>query len=537
MKTKRLLALALALVMVFCLCSCGSKDNTEQPDGAQTTPSDNGTVNEDTSHIIGNGEVVAKDELIVGTTNEVSIPFDNMTNSNINGIALCYDFLVYLDNVTGELKSDILDEWYYEDETTIVMKVKDGVTFSNGMTLTAEDIVWSFAARLATGQPQTDDFKNFDWDNAVISDDGLTLTVKTFEPYAPGLTVLSSKSIECKAQHEQYSEDSDFWWNNTCGTGPYYLIEQVDGAYATYALRDDYWGDEEYMFKNVTMKHYGEETALYIDYQNGNVDIAMNLGAYSYEQLKAGAVDNTVVRLQGQGNYDQLHANPATVEAWNDVNFRLAVAHAIDWDSLAIAAYDGLAKPCDSIFTSTCVGYESQGIYEYDPDLSRQLLEQAGYGDGITLELLTRDRNSALAEALQGMLAEVGINLDLSIVEFGVLIPKMSAGECDFLLTDVNTDNLGEPSSAYGSFGNEANLPSQKITDAHWNELTASASKIIDTDERVAVLQEIQEYAHEQCFFIPLMERCEVWCFNTTVLPSDFNCYYGGVTNFAVVAD
>lgn len=537
MKFRKLLALALALAMVLGLCACGSSNTGGGNGSSDVQQTDNVGIGNEESHSTGGGELIAKDELIVGTTNEVSIAFDNLTNTNVLGVALCYDYLVYLDNVTGEMVSDILEDWYYEDDTTIVMKIKDGVTFTNGAPLTAEDIVWSFDYRVKSGKPQTDDFKNFDWDNAVISDDGLTLTVKTFEPYAPGLTVLSSKSIECKAQHEQYAEDNEFWWNNTCGTGPYYLVEQVDGAYAKYALRDDYWDDTEFMFKTITAKYYGEETALYIDYQNGNVDVAMNLGAYSYEQLKNGAVDNTVVRLQGQGNYDQLHANPATVEAWNDVNFRLAVAHAIDWDSLSVAAYDGLGKACDSIFTASCIGYESQGIYEYDPDLSRQLLKDAGYGDGITLELLTRDRNSDLAEALQGMLAEVGITLELNIVEFGVLLPKMINGECEFLLADVNTDNLGEPSSAYGGMGAEANLPSQKFEDAHWEELVSKANTTTDTDTRVEVLKEIQEYAHENCFIIPLMERCEVWCFNNTVLPSDFNCYYGGVTNFAVEAN
>lgn len=536
MKTKRLLALALALCMLFALSACsGSKEsgeNQKQSD-SQLNQVDDATTGSKESYSTGDNELVAKDELIVGTTNEVTIPFDNMDNNNVNGVGLCYDFLVYLDNVTGELKSDILEDWYYEDDTTIVLKIKEGVTFSNGDTLTGEDIVWSFAERIALGLPQTDDFKNFDWDNAVISDDGLTVTIKTFDVYAPGLVVLS-KPIECKAEHEKNPSDSDYWWTTTCGTGPYKLVEQVDGAYATYELRDDYWDDTQYMFKTVTMKHYGEETALYIDYQNGNVDVALNLGAYSYEQLKSGAVDNTVVRLQAQGNFDQLHANPATVEVWNDINFRLAVAHAIDWDSLSIAAYDGLAIPCESIFVETCLGYESQGGYAYDPDLSRELLAKTDY-DGTTLELLTRDRNSALAEALQGMLSEVGINIELSIVEFGVLIPKMTAGECQFLLTDINTDNLGEPSPAYTVVGANASLPSMRVNDPTWDDLIAN-SYSVDREERIPVLQQIQEYAHEQCLYIPLMERCEVWCFNNTVLPSDFNCYYGGVTNFAVAA-
>lgn len=534
MKIKRLLALALALCLVFGLCACGNsadKDN-ENPDIQHVEQDSTGS--QDSVVIGGDAELVAKEELVVGTTNEVTIAFDNMTSNNPNGVGLCYDFLVYLDNVTGELTSDILEDWYYEDDTTITMKIKDGVTFTNGAKLTAEDIVWSFAYRVASGQPQTDDYRNFDWDNAVISDDGLTLTVKTFDTYAPGLVVLSNKPIECKAQHEQYPDDSDFWWTNTCGTGPYKLLEQVDGAYAKYVLRDDYWGDEEYMFQYVTLKHYGEETALYIDYQNGNVDVALNMGAYSYEQLVSGAVDNTVVGLQSKGNYEQIHANPATTEAWNDVNFRLAVAHAIDWDALAVAAYDGMAISCDSIFPSSCVGYVSQGLYEYDVELAKEYLAKTDYADGITLELLARDRGSKIAEALQGMLSEIGITLELNVVEFGVLLPKMANGECEFLLTEINTNNMGEPSSAYGGFSANSHMPSQIVTDAHWNDLIAEANSTIDAAARAEVLKEIQEYAKEQCFFIPLMQSCEAWCFNSTVLPTSFNPFYGGATVFAV---
>lgn len=540
MKIKKLLSLALALCLVFGLCACG--DNNADDDKGATSPQGAQQVETNDSgsqdSYISEGadtNIVAKDELIIGTTNEVTIPFDNMDNNNVNGVALCYDYLVYLDNVTGELKSDILESWEYKDTTTIELKVKDGITFSNGDPLTAEDVIWSFAERIALGLPQTDDFNNFDWDNAEIASDGLTITLKTFGEYAPGLVVLN-KPIENKSEHEKHDAGDEYWWTTTCGTGPYKLVEQVDGAYAKYELRDDYWGDEEYVFKNITFKYYGEETALYIDYQNGNVDIALNLGAYSYEQLKAGAVANTVVHLHANGNYEQIHANPATTEIWNNVKFRQAVAHAIDWDNLIMLAYDGLAIPMDSIFPTNCVGYESQGGYEYDPELSRQLLKECGYDGSVSLELLARDRNSKLAEALQGMLAEVGINVQLSVVEFGVLLPKMSAGECEFLLTDINTDNLGEPSPAYTAASAEARLPSMRVSDAHWNELIAKAATI-DQAARVEVLKEIQQYAHENCFYIPLCSKCEVWCFNTTVLPTDFNPYFGGISNFAVVAE
>ena len=535
---KKLLGLILALCMVFSLCACGGNGSSETAPAAESAaaPAEAPAAEAAAApaEAPAEGEAPAsdaKDELIVGTTNDVTVAFENFDNNNIIGIGLCYDYIVYMDQDTGDLVSDVLEDWYMEDPTTLVMKIKPGVTFTNGEELKGEDVVYSFKGRIDAGIAQIEVAMNFDWDNAEISDDGLTVTVKTFDEYAPGISVLNKWPLESKVQHDTYGLDDEIWWTTTCGTGPYKLVEQVDGAYATYTFRDDYWGDEQYMFKTVTVKHYGDETALYTDFVNGKVDIAMNLGAYSFSQLQG--VDGIAVMEQTQGNYIYLGGNYKR-DLWNDINFRLALSHAIDWDTLNITGYDGLGAVMQSIFPSNCVGFEPQDVNAYDPELAKDYLAKSSY-DGSVLSLVGRDRYSAAAEAVQAMLTEIGVKSEVNCLEFANYLEKMGTDDYDLLMADFNTDNSGEPSNVYSSVGSDSHTASQLIMDEEWNTLKA-ACNTVDQDARVEALKALQEYAAENCIFIPLMDRYEVWAYNTSVLPADYNCYYGGYTIFAVPA-
>ncbi len=541
MKRKQLITSILVGCLVVSLCACGSSSeesaeaaaDAESAEAETEVAEETGEEEEEVASEDTSTEKVSKDELVVGTTNDVTIAFDNFDSNNVNGEALCYDYLVYMDPDTNEFVSDVLEDWHWEGDTTLVMQIKPGVTFTNGDTLNGDDLIFSYQGRLESGVPQVEQLANFDWENAVVSDDGLTLTVDTFEEYAPGVAVLSQFTVESKRQHETYDIEDEIWWSTTCGTGPYKLVEQIDGVSATYELRDDYWDDsKEFMFDTVVIKHYGDETAEYTDFVNGNIDVALNLNEYSYQQLSNGEMEDAVVKLQTQGNYSCLSGNYEE-DLWSDTNFRLAIAHSIDLDTLNITGFDGLGAVMDSIFPSNCIGYESVGIYEYDVDLAKEYLADSTY-DGSTLKILARDRASSVAEGLQAMFTAIGVDSEVEALEFANYIDDMTSGNFDFIIIDMNTDNTGEPSNVYSNLGDADNLtPAYKVYDSGWNDKIPAANSV-DEAERVEALAELQEYAYENAIVVPLMDRYEVWAYNNTVLPDDYNCYYGGYTKFVV---
>lgn len=526
---KKYLAMLLALVMLFACAACGddSGNKNSNPKSQNEAVTKNGNENSD-----DNSENVGPKTLIVGTTNDVTIPFDNINVTNINGFGLCYDVLTYVDPYTGERTSHVLDDWYYEDNLHLVLKIKEGVTFTDGTPLTGDDLIYTYTDMLGRAGNDASALSYFDWDNATVSDDGLTVVIPTYEEYAPGISALDSW-IENKAFDEAHPSDDTIWWNTVQGTGPYYCVEQVDGSHSTYALRDNYWGDEEYEFDTVTLKYYSDLNALFIDYQNGVIDVALNVGSYAYETIQAGGVANTTVKLHGDGNPIDLCLNYSTVEAWNNPLVRQAVAHAIDVEALGIAGLEGLYKINGSLIPETADYYEYVGEYEYDPELAKQLLTEAGYPNGFTFTLTSYEKYSDLAEALQDQLAQVGIDMELDIGQMLPQLKKIIDPSTEAVFLNALTDNAGEPSLAYVKLVADSQTPTAAVPDEGWNELLAS-SYTMDTTAREAIIKEIQQNFYDNVWQITLFEKCEAWCYNNQILPENFEAYVGGVSTFRV---
>lgn len=525
---KRYLALVLALLMLLSCTACGGDEN--QGGG----PTNNNPVSNESN---GNGSTTEEEHvsktLTVGTTNDVTIPFDNVNSTNINGFGLCYDRLTYLDPYTGERVSNVLNDWYYEDDLHLVLKVKEGVTFTDGTPMTGEDLVYTFSDEVARGSNNAANLGNFDWEGATVSDDGLTVTIPTFEEYAPGITSLSSSWIENKAYDEAHPTDDVAWWDTVQGTGPYYCVEQVDGAYSTYALRDNYWGDEEYEFDTVVIKFYSDLNALFIDYENGVIDVALNIGSYNYETALSGGVDNTTVKLVGDGNPVDFCIDYTKVEAWNNPLVRQAVAHAINLDDIGIAGFEGMYKINGSLLPETAAYYENVGVYEYDPDLARELLAEAGYENGFSFTLVTYEKYADLSEALQAQLAAVGITLTLDVGQMLPQLKRILAGEAESSLMNANTDNSSEPSLAYNKLVANSQTPTASIYDEEWNALIDS-SYTMDAAKREQIIKDIQQSFYDNVWQIPLVEKCEAWCYRSDVLPENFEAYVGGTSVFRV---
>jgi len=502
MKTLRIIPVILAAAMVLSLAACG---NSAKSGGTLT----------------------------IGTTNDITIPFDNTNATNINGFGLCYDRLTYLDPYTGERVSNILDDWYYEDNLHLVLVIKPGVTFTDGTPLTGEDLIYSFADELKRGGNNANNLANFDFDDAVVSTDGLTVTIPTYEEYAPGIVALNSW-IENKAFDEAHPADDDIWWDTVQGTGPYYCKEQVDGAYSTYVLRDNYWDTGEFEFNTIQFKYYADTNALFIDYENGAIDVALNIGAFNYNNITAGTVANTTVKLEGDGNPITLCLDYDRVEAWNNPLVRQAFAHAIDVSKLGVTGFEGLYKIDGSILPETAAYYENVGVYEFDIEKAKELLKQAGYPNGFEFTLVTYEKYEKMAVAVQDMLAQIGVTANLDIGQMMPQLKKMLAGKADAIFMNGVTDNSGEPSMAYQRFVSPTdNVPAASIPDADWNALLES-SFTLDTEKREQIIREMQQNFYDNVWHVTLLEKCEAWCYKTDRLPEGFEAYIGGVPTFRV---
>jgi peptide/nickel transport system substrate-binding protein len=111
---------------------------------------------------------------------------------------------------------------------------------------------------------------------------------------------------------------------------------------------------------------------------------------------------------------------------FQDQRVRHALNYAIDKEAIVNNILRGTGKVSTSCIASIYFGYKDIGTYEYNPEKARQLLEEAGYGDGLTLDFYHTTgsylMDETIAEAIQAMLEEVGVEVNLVTGEMQAIL-------------------------------------------------------------------------------------------------------------------
>lgn len=485
-----LLALLLCFAMLMSACGApAAEEEAAAPEAAEAAEP---------------AEEVQARTLTVGTQ-DAADGFDPTVNSNCGlGLMLVYDTILYRDPETGVVGPMLAESYEWADETTLVLEIREGVKFSNGETMTPEDVLFSLQ-RFVTENTQFDPgYDNIDFENSTI--DGNTLTLKLFTA-APNLTNSLANdrwaSVLCKSYIE--SSDADAFWDKPVGTGPYTCVENLNGSHSTYQLRDDYWGDMPEA-ETITVRHYSELTTMMVDFENGVLDIALDVGETDYNLAIEGAYgDDVVGKLYP--TYDILAVTmPEYVEVLDDINVRKAIALALDTAGITQAVYGSLGTVADSSLIPGVEGYKSVGVNEYDPEQAKQLLADAGYAEGdISLLMVfpSMPANDKAATIVQAMLAEVGINISVESGDFATVIPRLMNNECELSLFGTGGGTY-TATDIYATVGATSTNAGARCTDETFNEYLTSGSTEMDPELRAENYNKAQDALAETYRFVPI---------------------------------
>ncbi len=517
---KRLLAGLLAAVLVFCLAACSSEEKTpDSPDASESndavdqTPQDAGASDETPA----DGRT-----LTIGTTENMK-GFNFTQDSSLVGSYLCYDGLFMMNPETGSMEPLLVEDYYFEDNLTLVLQLKDGVYFSSGDQLTGEDVLYTFERYIIDNAQLAPYYTYFDFDSSTVSDDGLTVTLKYNQEFGPALAFLD-RPIESKAYVESHLDYTDnAWWNETCGSGPYACVENVDGDHVTFALREDYWGDETYDYQTITFKYYGDVTAMGIDFETGALDMVLGAMSEDAERVEGGSVAHSAVAYSPQANCLLLCFDETLYPQFADIKVREAVAHAIDYEALGVAAYGTLFQVPTSTLSEDMNYYYNVGTYTYDPELAKGLMEEAGYADGFAIDVVYAQSTTTanLWECLQAYLAEIGITVNLSGYDRGTAVPMFIQGQTA-AMTMESTGGCPqrEPYLAYSSMYEGVGIfPAAQMNYPELQEyLTEALSN--DNATRAEALKNAQIWFYENYEAIPLVDITDAILYNTETVGS-----------------
>jgi peptide/nickel transport system substrate-binding protein len=199
------------------------------------------------------------------------------------------------------------------------------------------------------------------------------------------------------------------------GTGPYALGDYRKGDSITLDVNDDYWGDAP-ANGGVVYQYYADPTALNNALVTGAVDLVTSQSnPDSLAEFESGDYEI----IEGTSTTKELLAFNDRVAPFDDVNVRKAVYSAIDREQLLDAIWDGRGQLIGSMVPPSEPWYlDLADNNPYDPELSADLLAEAGYADGFSFTIDTPDSgvHSTVAEFLQTELAKVGVTVDINII-------------------------------------------------------------------------------------------------------------------------
>ena len=324
---------------------------------------------------------------------------------------LTYDNLIAM-NHDLTLKPELATSWEANDDlSSFTMKLRKGVKFQTGKEFKAEDVLFSFNRLL---DPELDSpgrsIVSVIEDMVAIDD----YTVR-FDLVGPNGFFLESMSI-FQARILPADVDVSRLTLETFGTGPFKLLEHRPGERTTFVRNEDYWDKDKIFLDEIVFLGIPEVATRIEALKSGDIDLIFNLDAHSVAGLEAHA-DTTVLRASTAAYIAMDMDN--RIPPFDNKLVRQAMQAAMDRDlinqaallGLGLPAYDHPIHPSDPYFAP------QYAPPDYNPELARSLLEQAGYPDGIDIELNTTDVGAGILDmaiAFKESAAPAGIRVDVN---------------------------------------------------------------------------------------------------------------------------
>ena len=507
-KFKKIAALILSLAMVLALVACGGGSSSKPastPDSSKPASTPDASTPADSDPVDTN--------LIVGVMDDTD-GFDPINTVNFVGCNLVYEGLFDIDPETSEIVGVLAESWSYDDDTHLRVKLYDNATFSNGESVTGEDVYWSWYRNISENGKEASSFAFVDWDNwEFVSDKEFVISYA--EAFGPAVNYMTMSAFSVIDKSAMENATSDDYWSAPVGSGPYTVKENVSGAYSSYVRNENYWNAATMPeATSITVKNYSDAAAMFIDFETGAIDMAFGLDETDAKRINDGSVANAQLVTISTNNVIGL-ALPEYTASLDDVRVRQALAYAMDVNALTEIGYGILGQVATTMIPGNIQYSLETGVQEYNPEKAKQLLADAGVS-GLTLEMVIvgAPTNERLATAMQAYLAAVGVDLQIISCDLATAISHFKASETDVVLNSGANVTMDTFESLQMTLETSSNA-TIRITDPAYNAGVMEAKLSSDNAVREKGYTAAQQWLAENYRQIPICEPLFAFCFNT----------------------
>ena len=434
-----------------------------------------------------------------------------------------YDTLVTVDAPDfTKIQPRLATSWTVSpDGTTYTFKLRPGVKFISGNSLTANDVRFSLR-RLKNLKDNPSFFMDPVKDIQAVDD--LTVRIVLSAPDASFLAALAavpcgvadSKVVMSKGgtdadDAKDKDKATEHLNNQSEGSGPYKLVGFTKNVEAILERNPSYWGKKPY-FAKVIFKHVPSGTTQREMVERGDADIAHDFDADLVAKITQGPKIKILEGLSMNQVYVGVTNSAEQSKELADKRVRQAVSYAIDYDGIIKGVVRGAAERPSTMIPLGILGGDKTLARKRDVAKAKQLLTEAGYPNGIELKLtywtapLLGVPTEPLAAKLQADLAQAGIKVTLDPKERSVGIAEYRAGKIQLMLASWSPDFL-DPDPYADAFYGAGPVPKRvKYSNPKANDIIATAKKEQDVKKREALYMELNKIALEDVPEIMLIQ-------------------------------
>ena len=475
--------------------------------------------------------------------------------------------LVEFNQDTQRYMPGLAESWQTAaDGRAVTVKLREGLKFSDGQPLTADDVAFTLQALydertnspsfrdalMVNGKPleiSVTDPRNF---QLKFPD-----TVASVDNYLFNLTVLPRHVLAGEFEKGQFAQAYSMSASPqsivTCG--PFVVEAVTTGEKIQLKRNPNYWkkdaqGTQLPYLDGITLAIVSDANNAITQLGQGSLDIIDRIRPTDYAALRNSPGPARAVDLGPGLATDHLWFNlnentpnlSAAKRTWfNDARFRRAVALAIDRDNIATSILQGLATPLYSFVSPGNRAWAATDLprSEYNPEQAKGLLKEAGFaqngadlvdaqGNKVEFTLIVQAENEPrklMAAVVQEDLAKLGIKLQVAPLETQALNERWSKSfDYDAVLLGLTLTDV-EPTSysnlLLSSAGTHQWHPKQTKPATEWeaqiDKLMAEQARETDPAKRQALFREVQRIMSEQMPLMPVVSRHIAAATNTRV--------------------
>ncbi len=447
------------------------------------------------------------------------------------------------------LVPELATSWKWTDDLTLEIKLRQGVKFPNippvnGREFVADDVLYSV---------------NVQWPR----------TMRTYADRIDKATAPDKYTVLLRMKVPSAffaQEGTSGWWNiitapevfgpskqiqkaeENVGLGPYILKQYSPGVRLDYERNPNYWQKGLPYIDAISFSVIPDMATQAAALRSGRIDGLPHPQPEPSLQVQLGQVKGLRAYACPWGPFFAIRPTMEEGSPYRDVRVRRAMSMAIDREALNRSVYLGLGQTFYPI-TPPLYGPSSLAVdklapelrryWEYHPDEAKRLLAEAGYPNGFAATLKGTNRyghlHKALAEALAGMLQQVGIKANIEILDYGEFANTVTVGKYSgAALAYIGGDSAVW--SLYHMFHTKGGSNYNKVSDPKLDALIDQFMELQDVAKSAEAAQEAQRLVISQMYSIPMPGAPLAGYFNDRVKGVNYKSHYMGAVDYMLYA-